>query len=332
LPITKKDKKISTGDEPTYANIKKYIEGGLDEWERLVNPVKKDVTFKEFAEEALQEFNAHVGKDTKNDRENHLRNYINPTFGAMLVADISHTMVNPWQNEIKAKKGADYARRVKELFVRIIKHAVLHGHLRTDITSGSASITGNSSKVREIYSKDEVNLMLNESDGWLHVFIVARAYLWLRSAEAVGLRWGDIDFERKTIKIQRGIRWGKFVEVKGGNRVVDIPPTALKALEEHKKNSNSEWVFTTERYGSYWSDCANINRRHFQPFLKKIGIRYKSFYSLRHTGATLTLAKSGDWAGTQVKLGHKKLSTTTDSYIKPVSSTKSATQAEDAFK
>jgi integrase len=331
LPITKKDRKISTGDEPTYANIQKYIDGGLEEWKRLANPVK-DVTFAEFAKEALKEFNEHVCKDTLRDREKHLKEFINPTFGDILLSDVSHTMVNPWQKRIKAQKGADYARRVKELFSRIIKHAVLHGHLAIDITLGSSVITGDSSKPREIYSKYEVNEMIEKSEGWLHVFIIVRAYLWLRSAEAVGLKWSDIDFVRETIHIKRGIRWGKFVDVKGGDRVIDIPPTALKALKEHKKQSTSDWVFATKRFNSYWSDCANINRRHFQPFLKKIGIRYKSFYSLRSTGATLALAKSSDWTGTMVMLGHKKLSTTTDYYIKPVQAQKSANNAEEAYK
>lgn len=331
LPITKKDRKIVTGDEPTYANFQKYIEGGIEEWKRLANPIK-DVTFREFAKESLEEFNEHVSHTTALDRQKHLEEYINPTFGDILISELSHTMVNPWQKRVKALKGADYARRVKSLFSRIIKRAVLHGHLSVDITQDSEQITGSSKKPREIYSKEEINLMIEKSEGWLRVFIIVRAFLWLRSAETVGLKWSDIDFERKTVHIQRGIRWGRFTKVKGGERVIEIPPTALQALKEHKQQSKSEWVFTTKRHNSYWSDCANINRRHFQPFLEKIGIRYKSFYSLRHSGATYTLSKSGDWTDAQLKLGHKKLSTTTDFYIKPVSSIKSAMYSEEAFK
>ena len=331
LPITKKDKKISTGEEPTFENLKKYIENGLEEWERLTKP-SKEMTFKEFAKFALEEFNEHVSKSTRIDRENFVENYINPTFGEMLLSELSVTMVNPWQKRIKAQKGADYAKRVKELFSRIVKHAVLHGYMSINITDGSQPITGNSNKAREIYSKEEINLMIERSEGWLRVFLIVRAYLWLRSDEMVGLKWSDIDFVRKTLHVQRGIRWGEFKPVKGGNRVIEIPQTALEALLEHKKSSSSEWVFVTERYGNYWSDCSYINRRHFQPFLKSIGIRYKGFYSMRHSGATYTLAKSGDWTDAMVKLGHKKLSTTTDFYIKPVTGVNSAKLSEEAFK
>ena len=331
LPITKKDKKILTGDAPTEENWQKYIQGGLVEWQRLTNPVN-DITFAFFAERALQEFNAHVTKDTKNDREKHLREYINPTFGNLLIRDLTYSMVNPWQESIKAQKGADYARRVKSLFGRIIRLAIVRGQIANDITIGSARIKGDSKKIREIYSKEEINLMISESTGWLRLFIVVRAYLWLRSAETIGIKWDDVDWMRRTIHIQRGIRWGRFKKVKGGNRVIEIPPIVLEALQEHKKTSTSDWIFTTDRHNDYWGDCANINTRHFQPFLKKIGIRYKTSYSLRHTGATFTLFTSGDWVGTQVKLGHRKLSTTTDFYIKPVSIIGSAIHAENAFK
>ena len=332
LPIlTYGDKKLSTGDEPTEYNLQKYKVGGLEEWKRLETP-QKPLTFKALCKEVLVIINASVSPTTITDRLHQLETYVYPVFGNMLIEEIDAGVIDLWQQRLNMEKGADYTRRCKQLVKRIFTKAVASKKILTNPMEGTERIKGNSSKLREIYSKEEIALMLTHSTGWLHLFILIRVYLGLRSAEMVGLKWSDIDYLNQTVKIERGIRWGRFKPVKGGERIVDLPQTVSNALKEHQKEAVCEYVFFTERYQNYWSDCSYINIRHFQPFLKCIGVKYKSFYSLRHSHATYSLAEGQPLAYVSHNLGHKKISTTTDCYIKHVAKVGGASKTEEIFK
>lgn len=331
LPIKKYgDKKVSTGDEPNEYNFEKYKQGGLKEWQRLTDK-DEALIFKEFCEKEKLLIYADVSHTTEVDYENKLHQYIYPRFGHMALSEIDTDSVQIWQGELKKQKGSDFARRTKELFKRFLTKAVNKKHLGVNVISSSKPIKRDDLQQREIYSKEEIALMLDGSDGWLRVFIIVRVYLGLRSNEMVGMMWKDIDFQRSSIQIERGIRWGRFVLPKGGKRVVGIPTTALEALKEQRKNSSCEYVFCTKRHNNYWSDCSYINRRHFQPLLKRVGVKYKSFYSLRHSYATYSLVSGVDLVHVSNNMGHKKISTTTDFYLKHVSSIISVEKTDNIF-
>lgn len=324
------DKKVSTGDQPNEYNFEKYKQGGLKEWERLT--LKTDLlTFEEFTKEAMQVIYADVSRTTKIDYENKLNDYIFPRFGKMLIEEIDSDMVEIWQGKVKAEKTSDFARRAKDLLKRILTKAVNKGHLKVNVVQGTKTIKRDDAQQREIYSKEEITLMLDASEGWLKVFILLRVYLGLRSNEMVGLMWKDIDFLRSTAKIERTIRWGRFSTPKGGKRIVGIPKTALDALLEHKQHSDCDYVFATARHNSYWSDCSYINRRHFQPLLKTIGIQYKTFYSLRHSYATFSLLAGINIIHVSENMGHNEISTTTDFYMKQVYGVDGTEQTDGIF-
>lgn len=331
LPIAKYgDKKIVTGDAPTRENLDRYRVNGWAEFQRLTQK-QQEITFESFCVSALDIINAGVSEAEVDDRNRHLQNYIFPTFGKMSVDEITSQQIEVWQSRLMSQKGADYSRRVKYLFKRLLSRAVVHGYIASNPAYGTEEIKGDSKKIREIYSLDEISLMIKHSNGWLKVFIMVRVYLGVRSHESIALKWSDFDFEQKRVKICRGIRFGRFTGAKGKERFVDVPPTLLNALLELKKDSKSEWVFVSSR-GDYWGDCSSINRKHFKPLLKRVGVKYKSFYSLRHSYATLSLVGGQALPYVSKQLGHEKVSTTTNFYIKYVAGHGEAEKTEQIFK
>jgi len=331
LPISKYgDVKVVTGDEPTEQNIIHYKVNGLDEFLRLTEK-EKIQTFMDFAEETMQIINANVSNAEKNDRKRHLEKYIYPTFADIKLDNITSKKIEVWQSKLLSQKGADYTRRVKHLFKRLLSRAVVHNQIMANPMIGTEKIKGSHKTIREIYNLNEIKLMIHHSDGWLRVFILTRIFLGVRSHESIGLKWTDFDFIQKNVKISRGIRFGKFTKAKGKERIVDVPQTLIDALMKHKEQSKSEWVFTNSR-GEYWSDCSSITKRHFKPLLKEIGVKYKSFYSLRHSYATLLLIGGQSLPYVSKQLGHTKVSTTTEYYIKYITEAGSRERTEEILK
>jgi len=116
-------------------------------------------------------------------------------------------------------------------------------------------------------------------------------YTGARLQEVLNLRWRDIDFENKTIKL-----YGKGKK----ERIVPLHPELEKQLLEYRKLYSGELVF-------------DISRRRIQQIVeeagRKIGVKTHP-HMLRHTFATILLQQGVDLRTIQVLLGHSKLDTT----------------------
>ena len=319
LPIGKHDKKISTGKEPNEDNMAYFKTMGLLAWEELVNKKKKPLTFREFTPMALTKMNVGVRVRTAKDNEGKINKHLMPFFGDMLLKDIDSDVIEEWQDFMRVnKRSSNLTGRCKNLLERILKRAITSKLILTNEVANAEHVKSYPNEnllPREIYTKDEIKKMLSLSTGWLRVFIVVRFYLGLRSNEVIGLKWEDVDFESEKVSVLRGIIFGEIAPPKKGVRVVDLPLEAKSALLEHKESSETEWVFVNSR-GTHWGDCSYVNRRHFQPFLKRIGIKYKSFYSFRHCFVTYNILGDNDVPYVAKQAGHKNVKQTLDAYLK----------------
>lgn len=94
------------------------------------------------------------------------------------------------------------------------------------------------------------------------LFLAVLYYLGVRRGEALGLQWGDIDFEEAQVHIQRDIDYqaASFamegeLKTDAGDRFIPIDPELLMMLQEAKEydeGEDDEYVFHTED-GMPWS-------------------------------------------------------------------------------
>lgn len=318
----KVDKRIATGCKATGENLKHYRENGFEEFNRLLGVAMHEaVLFADFVPVALEVLNADSNEETAKDREQKIRDYILPAFGKSDIKLIEPKDIERWQIDLKEKKGSHLTKRCKGILSSIFGRAVVHGYIKYNPTSSTRVVKKEigSTVEREIYTKEEITRIINGCDGWLRVFVMMFCYIGARSSEVIGLKWSDIDWEQRKLRIQRGIRMKKIKLPKRGVRVVDIPTALFKALFELKKESSSEWVFPTKN-GTHYQDCSSVTRRHFKPLLERVGVRYKTLYSLKHSYASHSLAggQTIDYIASQ--LGHCDIKHTYDYYIKYVES------------
>jgi integrase len=153
----------------------------------------------------------------------------------------------------------------------------------------------------------------------------------LRMGEALGLKWSDIDVDAKTLRVNRQLQRVRdggglvFSEPKNASRrTIDLPQRALEALRSHRKRqieeqlrASAQWadnglVFTTGIGTPI--DAQNIVNRHFKPLLKRAGLPSIRWHDLRHTYATLLLARGTHPTYVQKSLGHASVQLTLDRY------------------
>jgi integrase len=107
-------------------------------------------------------------------------------------------------------------------------------------------------------------------------------------------------------------------------RTVDLLQKAAEALRSHRKRQmdqptvGAQWtdnglVFTITTIGTPL-EVQKIVNRHFKPLLKRSGLPSIRWHDLRHTYATLLLARGTHPTYVQKSLGHASVQLTLDRY------------------
>ncbi len=129
----------------------------------------------------------------------------------------------------------------------------------------------------------------------------------LRVSELVGLNFGDIDFEQRTVRVM-----GKGQK----ERIVPVGGKALQAAQSYAANrrfpvseeGEHRALFLNRQGGRL---TARSVERAIEKYIKKCGIQKNvTPHVFRHTFATHLLGAGADMRGIQELLGHASLSTT----------------------
>jgi integrase/recombinase XerD len=166
-------------------------------------------------------------------------------------------------------------------------------------------------KLPDVFSPREIRLLLDAAENPKHRLMLAFAYgCGLRGSELARLRLGDIDVERKQVKV---------VEGKGRkDRIVFLSEVLEKELRPYLQIYRpTEFVFESDRPGKPLS--VRTFQAVFQAAKAKAGLRKQGgIHALRHTFATHLLEQGTDLRYIQALLGHSS-SRTTERYTRVMS-------------
>ncbi|NFG24427.1 site-specific integrase [Clostridium botulinum] len=153
----------------------------------------------------------------------------------------------------------------------------------------------------------------------------------LRAAEVMSLTWDCINFEAKTLKVEKILYRNEFKhwvfgppKTHSSYRTIKIGNTLISLLKRFHKDQKENRL----RYGEFYTKhdydfiCLKENGELLTTdslkYLSRVvnyelGIDFK-FHSLRHTHATMLLEAGANIKDIQQRLGHSKLATTMDTY------------------
>ena len=153
----------------------------------------------------------------------------------------------------------------------------------------------------------------------------------VRRGELLGLEWTDVDFEEKTLIIQRSSLYtqakGVFTDTtknESSQRTISISPELIEVLRRHKAEQDNmrcqlgdAWIHSNRLFVE-WNGAPMSPNKPYN-ILRRLLAKYKlpavSLHSLRHTNATLMIAAGTDIKTTASRLGHSQTSTTMNIYV-----------------
>lgn len=181
----------------------------------------------------------------------------------------------------------------------------------------------------QMLSKDQmITLLKGSKDHSLEAFIWLGLVLGLRNGELHGLHWSNIDWEERTLKVERTLTRlkGRFIEgdpkTKKSKRIIILPRFLLDSLKRHWERQEIQRA----KAGDAWQALDLIfcnptggyrhqtkTREAFKRLLKKIGLPCMRVHDLRHNASTfLQMVLRMPAKMVQDILGHDDLEMTFD--------------------
>lgn len=151
----------------------------------------------------------------------------------------------------------------------------------------------------------------------------------MRRGEALGLRWSDVDLERREVRIQRALvnvdggRDWSTPKTKAGRRTIVIDDDMVTALKAHRARQNAEKLALGAGYADQdlitaQEDGQSVGptriTEQFTRLSKRAGLPHIRLHDLRHTYATLALEAGIHPRVVQEQLGHSHVSVTLGIY------------------
>jgi len=249
--------------------------------------------------------------------------YIEPHIGRIRLRDLTTEDI---ERAIHSLPEGSRRRKAKKVLSSGLKSAMRWRMLYDNpITNAEIVIGKGKTRAYQAYSVTELEEVLKVFRGCVaEPVVVVMAFCGLRKEEALALNWEDINLEAGVIEVRRAwVRSGAVVKEKetktaGSKRSVYITGYGLARLQE----------IGDMRTGAIWpgKDHERVRpdaaTRNFQRHIERASLRYVPLNHLRHTHATIALASGIDVALVSKSLGHSRISTTVDAYVKPLEQAK----------
>ena len=222
----------------------------------------------------------------------------------------------------KKKMALAGLRKLLVTFNQIMQYAVRHKLIDTnpvrDAERPRKSIEDRAGGKIAVLFPEQIRAMLDATpDRKYRTLFLFAIMTGCRQGECLGLRWSDIDFEKKQVHILRTFNHQTFYDPKTAEsiRKIDMAPTLVRELRVWKLASpknDDDLVFANEAGGPL--NYSNMVKRFYRKALHDAGIPKIRFHDLRHTFASLLLAQGENVKYIQVQLGHSNPSVTLNVY------------------
>ena len=287
----------------------------------LYMPNKMIPTFKVAAQQWLDYKKSNIRPSTFVMYESHIKNHFNELHpfktNQITTADVEKFIAK------RQKEGMNLTtlRKLIVTLNQIMKYAVRHKFTDYNPVRDAERPRGQggveSIKI-QILSPESISPFIGAISNPKYRVLFTLAILGgLRQGELLGLKWSDINWETKQVKIQRTYNNGAWYKPKSksSERRVDLGPKMIKVLKEWKLACppNDRNLVFPSRTGKPL-DNSTMVRKFFRPALKKAKLPMIRFHDLRHTYASLLIEQGENIKYIQSQLGHSSPTVTLNVY------------------
>lgn len=300
------------------------------------------LTFRDLAVSYEQNGMKRLAETTQGNVEHIVDDCLIPRWGERYALEIEPLEIEQWLGSLPlANPTKDKLRRVMSI---IYSQAQKYGMVPRSDSSNPLRWVEQSAKsnyrpvVVDPATAAKILQALSGAERALTVLVAATG---LRISEALGLRWEDIDYQKKQINLRRvWVNETAVEKLKTEGSAAPVPLSDLLAeclltwQGETPYAQPSDWVFASKKNKGHKPRSGSILAADYlRPAAIAAGVNLQpgqrfGFHNLRHSLATYLVNKGTDVKTVQGLLRHTKVSTTLGLYAHSVDATMRAAQEE----
>lgn len=297
--------------------------------------MENTVLFKHVANAWLEEKKEYIKVSTYMYYRYEMETYILPRLGEEPIGKVNEKTVQQtvlfWQRQggkgqtpLKKSTVQNIIMLVKQCLHYAIKEGYIH-----ECSMRMQYIPTAGEKKQKVFSENEqtklVQAILAEPSAKTMGILLCLSG-GLRIGEVCALRWEDIDFDNRMLRITKTLqRIYSIDETPHTKLVISSPKTQksirdvplsdkmtellLKSCSANKKG----YILTNEEHPME----PRTFRKFYVKFLETHQIKHLNFHCLRHTFATRCIENGGDYKSVSEILGHTTINTTLNMYVHP---------------
>lgn len=287
----------------------------------------------------------YLRESTQETMRNIVEAKILPEIGHIKLGDFSPNRITAFLYDVAIYKDKDgkpikptkyykdsYTQLIFSKLHTLFDIAVKQGWIKDNPCTNAIKPKRNKTQKLPPFEINQIKDLLKRSENFdtYNAVIHFQLYTGMRIGETLALTWDDIDFEKRTININKTINYvkGEFKigppKTDNSYRILGMNNTVYSLLQQIKEEQDKMkkalkdvWqdlnlVFTQDTGG--YIQKANINNR-LSSLKKGTNYEYITVHSLRHANATLLLMNGVDLKIVSAHLGHNDIQTTANVYI-----------------
>lgn len=245
-----------------------------------------------------------------------------PALGNKVLADISPSMVQAWQNGLAIRRedrGATQAAYAYRVLRAAMADAERLGMVPRNVAAAARPAMRGARK-REGFTLQEAQAVLAAAEGERIADLIAFVlHTGLRCAEVLGLRWADLNMDDGLLSVRRdmvevrGTMVAGKTKTAGSARTFAMLPQAVEDLRRQRAQQSRERL----EAGGDWAGLdlvfaaqngqpmrtSGVDRA-FRRIRERAGVRPLPLYSMRHAAASILLAAGVPVAVAAKMMGH----------------------------
>jgi integrase len=304
---------------------------------RFVEPTK--TTLGEWLDKWLTGYKkSELKPGTYDSYETLINTHIKPALGNIPMAKLQANTLQDFYNEKLADGRVDgtggLSTRTVRYFHAVIRQAleqaVKEGLLARNVADATNPPVIKNKQMQPLTESELLDFLETAKGDRLFAAYLLSATTGLRRGELLGLCWDCVDLERGTLSVKRQLLRLKgclilddSTKSKSSRRNVTLTDDTMRELKSHRKRQLQERLLLGGDYrdnGLVFCkedgtalEPVDFNKR-FQRYLTNAGLPKVRLHDLRHTHATLLLARGIPAKLVQERLGHSSITMTLDLY------------------
>jgi integrase len=291
---------------------------------------------------------AIIKPETRRNYETAIKNWISPHIGSFLASSIRPATIENLYSKLEA---ADYkpgtTNVVHAVLSKAFADAVRLGEIPINPMLNVQKLTRKSLASKHIPKNDEIRIYAQATKSPQdHARIEIGMVMGLRPGEVLGLKWSDIDWNNRTLTIERQVQRVKNLGLvfqtskTGKSRTLHLSEKQVEILMIHRYSQDSKKALWIEDEDLLFPNSVGkkqdpkADHKNWKQLLKASGVTSNyTRYQMRKTAFTNLSANGVDVRTIMELSGHSQASTLLNSYVHATSgSIRNALEIQDKLR